>query len=140
MTKKAFISSAYTLGDTCRNVRLQHDVFHILYELGFIPFAPLWSHYHELIYPMSWEEWMKWCKAWIESCDVVLRLPGLSNGADEEVAYAKSLDIVVLSNALQIKSYLESHNIMANNKMRRAVLLGKLIDTLHAYDLALKNE
>lgn len=103
--KKVFISSPYTLGDCAANVRAQHDAFAALLELGHAPFAPLLSHYQQLIHPVSWEEWIKWDFVWLEQCDVVLRLPGESRGAELECAKAKELFIPVIETQVQFTEY-----------------------------------
>lgn len=103
---RVFISSPYTLGDTCDNVRVQHDAFRALIDLGHIPFAPLLSHYQQMIHPMRWDEWIKWDLAWLEQCQVVLRLPGESKGADLECARAEELFLPVIRTREQLIEYL----------------------------------
>ena len=39
---------------------------------------------------------------WIKVCDVMLRLPGESVGADEEVAYAESLGIPIFNSTAEV--------------------------------------
>lgn len=95
--KKVFISSPYTLGDTAANVRAQHDAFAALLDLGFTPFAPLLSHYQQLIHPVSWAQWIRWDFEWIAQCNVVLRLPGESRGAELECARARELLLPVIT-------------------------------------------
>ena len=99
---RVFISSPYTLGDTCENVRRQHDAMAALMLMGHYPFAPLLSHYQQMIHPISWEEWIKWDLGWLEQCQVVLRLPGQSKGADLECLRAEELFIPVLKTRAQV--------------------------------------
>ena len=103
---RIFISSPYTVGDTCENVRRQHDAFRTLIDLGHVPFAPLFSHYQQLIHPMGWEAWMDWCLQWVEQSQLVLRLPGESRGADIECARARELVIPVLETRADVLEYL----------------------------------
>ena len=102
--KKVFISSPYTLGDTAANVRLQHDAFNALLQLGHAPLAPLFSHYHELIYPQPYEMWLQWCMPWVAASDCVLRLPGLSSGADRECEFARGNGVIVFDSWMTAKS------------------------------------
>ncbi|EKU97929.1 hypothetical protein Lepto7375DRAFT_7187 [Leptolyngbya sp. PCC 7375] len=96
--KYVFISSPYTHGSQAANVREQHDAFNILLDLlGHHPFAPLFSHYHEVVYPTNYEAWLRWDLAWVEKCDCVLRLPGKSDGADRECMHALNNNIEVIS-------------------------------------------
>ncbi len=72
-------------------VTVQEDVFAILRDMGHEPIAPLLSHYIDLRHPASYERWMQWCLAIVGASDAVLRLPGMSSGADREVARAMEL-------------------------------------------------
>lgn len=92
---KIFISSPYTLGNQNENVRVQLDAFKFLLSEGFMPFAPLLLHFYDIVHPISYDECMKYCFEWLESCDYLLRLEGESKGADAEVARAIELGIPV---------------------------------------------
>lgn len=72
-------------------VAVQIDTFAILRDLGYQPIAPLLSHYIDERHPASYERWMEWCLTMVGVADVVLRLPGASDGADREVAEARRL-------------------------------------------------
>lgn len=102
---KVFISSPYTLGDQSENVRKQMDMFNQLFKNGYMPFAPLLFHFQHSAHPLSYEEWMEIDFSWIDSCDIVLRLPGESSGADREVVYAKSKNIPIVYNLIQLTNY-----------------------------------
>lgn len=88
---RVYIASPYTIGDTAVNVRRQIDAANELMDMGLLPFAPLMSHFHDMIHHRGWVSWMDWCLGWLESCDIILRLEGESRGADMEVARAKEL-------------------------------------------------
>ena len=103
---RVFISSPYTLGDTCDNVRRQHDAMAALMMMGHTPFAPLLSHYQQIIHPVSWEEWSKWDFEWLAQCQLVLRLPGHSKGADLECLRAKELLIPVIKTRAEVITHL----------------------------------
>lgn len=102
---KPYIASPYTKGDIAVNVKLQLDVFAELMDAGFIPFAPLYSHFQHMAHPRPYEQWIKLDLAWVEVCDCVLRLGGESSGADGEVEYAKSLDKPVFYSIEELKAY-----------------------------------
>ncbi len=103
---KVFISSPYTLGDTAENVRRQHDAFRAIMDLGHVPFAPLFSHYQQIIHPVGYEDWLKWDFAWLEQCDAVLRLPGKSEVADRECEHADKNNIPVIKTRAELIEYL----------------------------------
>ncbi len=92
-----FISGPCTRGDTAVNIRLAVDVADELLWKGFFPFVPHLSHFWHLIYPHGYETWMALCLAWVAKSDAVLRLPGVSPGADREVAEATRLGIPVFT-------------------------------------------
>jgi nucleoside 2-deoxyribosyltransferase len=88
---KVYIASPYTLGDVAVNVKRQLDCADELMNNGFLPFAPLYSHFQHMAHPRPYQDWVKFDLQWVEVCDCVLRLSGESNGADGEVQYAKQL-------------------------------------------------
>lgn len=95
MIQTVYIASPYTLGDKEQNVNLQIDAAEYLAQCGLIPYWPLHSHYWHVKYPHDWHFWMDISKAWLLRCDAVLRLPGESKGADQEVELAIARGIPV---------------------------------------------
>jgi hypothetical protein len=84
-----YIASPYSIGDRAANVRLQLDAFNRIMGMGHLPFAPLLNHFQHLVHPRSDESWIHdYCLPWVERCDLILRLPGVSMGADLEVGHA----------------------------------------------------
>ena len=93
--KRIYIASPFTIGDPAANVLRQIDAGEALINAGFYPYLPLLSHYHHIVHPHSYETWTRLDDAWLPSCHALLRLPGESKGADEEVALARELGIPV---------------------------------------------
>lgn len=93
--KTVYIASPYTKGDVAVNVCKSLETADKLLELGFIPYAPLLTHFWHLISPKPVYVWYALDNEWVKRCDCVLRLPGESTGADAEVELAKSLGIPV---------------------------------------------
>lgn len=91
MNKKIIYVSAPYTNDPEKNVRRALEAADILCELGYIPFIPHLYHYWHSLSPKSYEQWMELGGAFLERCDVILRLDGESVGADEEVEYALAL-------------------------------------------------
>lgn len=117
---KVYIASPYTKGDTAKNVKRQMDAFDILVKEGFVPYAPLLSHFQHIYSDISYNKWLELDKEWIDVCDCVLRLRGPSKGADEEVNYALGeADIYVFRGLAALFEYykgtplkeLNEHNI-----------------------------
>lgn len=74
------------------------EAYFILIEQGFVPHCPHLTVFCELMHPhrIQYEAWLELDKNYIEDCDVVLRIPGLSSGADKECAYARLAGIPVI--------------------------------------------
>lgn len=92
---KVYIASPYTLGDMAVNVKTQIDMVDKLMDEGFAPFAPLYSHFQHMIHPRPYTDWIEMDLEWVSVCDCLLRLPGKSSGADDEVKHANKLKIPV---------------------------------------------
>jgi len=81
----------------CMNVRQAIDAGSQLMKLGFAPFVPHYSHFGNLFHFHEWGEWMAIDKVWVEACDCLLRLPGPSKGADQEVVWAQAARVPVFT-------------------------------------------
>jgi hypothetical protein len=80
----------HTSGNPDRNVRKAIMVADQVVACGHVPFIPhlnvLWNMVTEVEYRT--EQWLSYDKAWLLQCHLVIRLPGDSLGADEEVGWA----------------------------------------------------
>ena len=90
-----YIASPYTIGDVAVNVREQMRIADQLMDRGYCPVVPLYSHFQHMYYPRPYDSWMEQDKERLARCDVVLRLPGESRGADIETDEAYGLGIPV---------------------------------------------
>ena len=93
--KKVYISSPYSQGSTIYNVRLAIEAADTLLLAGFAPFVPHLNFAWDMVYLHSYDTWLNWCLEWVAACDCLLRVHGMSPGADAEVALAKALEIPV---------------------------------------------
>lgn len=84
---KIYIASPYTRNPEQNTLRVL-KVADKLLEWGYIPVVPHLFHYWDLVSPKPWETWIKIGKAFLEDCDILLRLTGESEGADGEVMHA----------------------------------------------------
>lgn len=96
---KVFISSPYRKGGVEKNVQEHLNTFDTLLNYGFAPFAPLLFHFAK---PRRNEDWLDLTREYVTACDVLIRLPGESEGADAEVEYAKSLGIPVVNSVREL--------------------------------------
>ena len=92
MIKKLIYIAAPYSSNPEMNVTKALEAADILFERGYIPVIPHLYHQWHNISPKSYDKWMEMGSAMLERCDGVLRLPGESPGADEEVRMAQELD------------------------------------------------
>jgi len=83
-----YIASPYTNGDSFMNVRCQIEVADEIVEIGAVPFWPLALAIHNFIFPHDYSYWMRLDFQYINRCDILYRLDGVSSGADLEVRHA----------------------------------------------------
>lgn len=103
-----YIAGPYTKGDVAVNVRTHLAMADHLAILGYIPYVPLLTHFWHLVFPHPYEFWCKLDLEWIPKCDILLRMPGDSSGADKEVEYAKSQDIPVVYSVNELRDWTDA--------------------------------
>jgi hypothetical protein len=91
MIKYVYIAAPYTYGDVVVNVRRACEAAEHLRSWRLVPFVPHLSHLWHMITPHEIAYWYDYDLEWLEKCDTLLRLPGISMGADAEVKFAKAL-------------------------------------------------
>lgn len=107
---KVYIAGPISKGDMLHNLQQADEAFQLLIANGFAPLCPHWSVFHasarrendKVIAEanatsgnISHQQWLEVDLRWVESADIVLRLPGDSAGADQEVKHAQSKNIPV---------------------------------------------
>jgi hypothetical protein len=107
-----YVASPYSKGDTVQNVRNAVLVGDRLAIHGFYPFIPVLTHFWHYLRPHEYGFWMEQDKAWLLKCDCLLRVPGESRGADEEVKLARKNNIPVF---FTVSALLEHYQFKANN-------------------------
>lgn len=85
-----------------------------LADAGFIPFAGNLYHYWHMAYPRDYESWFEIVTAHLPHCKAVLRLEGLSSGADREVEMANKLGIPVFYDIQTLIKYFKGENNASN--------------------------
>lgn len=98
---RVYIAAPYNGGSTslvARAIRFGDT----LSLLGYVPFIPHLNHFWDLMHPHSSSFWRKWDNEWLSCCDVLIRLSGESDGADAEVELAKTLNIPVVYDLLEL--------------------------------------
>jgi hypothetical protein len=116
--QKIYIASPYTSGDKLQMVRLQIDAWHLLRDYGFIPIAPLLTHYMNEVRERSHAEWLEYDFEILKMCQGIIRIRPRDNfgieipsrGADMEQEEAVRLNIPFLEfiSIEQLKYFLET--------------------------------
>lgn len=109
--RRVYIAGPISKGDLAHNINQATEAFVKLAKAGLAPFCPQWSAFSGPVRKeptgVVWGEagaqpndlrhadWLAVDLEWVATADAVLRLPGESKGADQEVAEAKRLGIPV---------------------------------------------
>lgn len=64
-----------------------------------------------MFFPNGWDHWIERDLVWVRKADAVFRMPGLSDGADVEVAEAERLGIPVFVDESDLADWLETQSI-----------------------------
>jgi nucleoside 2-deoxyribosyltransferase len=89
------------VGNTRRTIRVADQ----LVEDGWVPYVPHLSLLWDIISPYPAEHWYAYDLALMVRCDVVLRLPGESYGADEEARVAAEHGIPVVHSLTELEEW-----------------------------------
>ena len=99
-----FIAGPFVSNDDIgANVKAAVDIGLNLHERGYAVYIPHISILSTCVSPHSREYWLAYQRRILEHCNVVYRLPGDSEGSDQEEKYARSLKIPVVSNVDQLE-------------------------------------
>lgn len=105
---KVYIAGPYTNGGTAENVNAAIRAANTLADLGFAPYIPHLTHYWHLQFPRQYEFWLKLDLEFLACCDVLLRIPGESIGADKEADRARELGLYVFTSIAAIRIWSQS--------------------------------
>lgn len=84
-----------TKGNLFENVHSAAKMGDALWKAGYLPFVPHIISLGEVVIPRGYEDAMEFDFLWLSRCDILIRLPGESPGADREVDLAHELNIPV---------------------------------------------
>lgn len=104
-----YISSPYSCGNPVANVSVQIHAMHRIMDMKAAPIAPLLTHFADLYRPRPYDDWLHVDLAIIPKMDVVLRLPGISPGADREVAEAMRCGVPVCYSFEMLANWLKDN-------------------------------
>jgi hypothetical protein len=86
---RVYIAGPYTAGCPVKNTAIAIEAGNKVLELGHTPFIPHLNMLWDLHKPHPPYVWLAWDKEWLKVCHALIRLPGKSPGADEEVRMAQ---------------------------------------------------
>lgn len=86
-----FVSGPYTHPDPVVNTRTAIDAGEALVSAGYVVIVPHLSLFTHLLHPHDVDYWYEYDLRLMRRCDVTLRLPGPSSGADDETAFAETI-------------------------------------------------
>lgn len=126
MRPRIYIAGPISKGDLYHNIKQANDACLTLLKKGFAPLCPHWSCYaggpykeepldddwrrdfrilavaEKLPHGTTHSDWLGMDLPWVEVSHAVLRLPGESEGADQEVAHAHKFGIPVCHSISEI--------------------------------------
>lgn len=105
---RVYIAGPYTHGDVMVNIRAAVQAAERVFAWGGAPYVPHLTGFWHFISPHEHAYWLTLDCEWLAVCDVVLRLPGLSPGADQEEDIAARLGIPVVPDLAGFLRWLNS--------------------------------
>lgn len=102
----AYVAGPYTRPDPVLNTRDAGLAADQVLKLGAVALVPHLSLLHHAISPRPYEDWIRIAMQMLSRCDVVLRIPGESPGADREVALARELRLTVVTSLAGLEAWL----------------------------------
>lgn len=117
--KWVFVCGPYSSPSPTHNVHVAVHVGERLYEAGFFPVVPhALTHLWDSIIPRAYQAWLEFHRHALRKCDALFRIPGESNGADQEVQFARALGIPVYE---RMQDLFRDFNVDPNLAMVRSV-------------------
>lgn len=99
--KRVYIAGPYS-SDPEKNTEEAIFMGDWVRALGYSVYIPHLTHFWHKQIPHEYKFWMEHDFEWLEVCDILLRLPGASSGADAEEAFAKERGIQVVYTAQEL--------------------------------------
>jgi hypothetical protein len=96
MRARIYVSGPLSTGDRQANLRRAIEATRELIRRGYAPLCPHLTHYVDPTDELGHDTWLEVDRPWVLAADAVLRLPGVSVGADMEVAWAHEVGIPVV--------------------------------------------
>ena len=108
MRPRCYLSCPITKGIRTENFARACNTQAALMDKGFAVLNPALSMLHPDAWTIPHAVWIENDLPWVSVCDVVLRLPGESAGADEETRFAESQGIPVFTRWHDLMAWLQT--------------------------------
>jgi nucleoside 2-deoxyribosyltransferase len=116
-----YVSGPLTTGHMPQNIRNALEIAFMLMKAGYSVIVPHEKALlMEVLYPMSYAEWLRYDFQCILSCDAVYRMSGESRGADLEVRFAESRGIPVFRQLIDLAQHVPPDKYARVAKGRKA--------------------
>lgn len=103
-----YIAGPYTKGDPVQNTRRACLLADRLNESGrFFAYVPHVTMLQHFLTPQDHAFWVDYGCALVQRCDAVLRMDGISPGADRETAHAEGRGIPVFSSVSELEAWFD---------------------------------
>ncbi len=112
---RVYISGPITKGATLHHIHDACMVWKRLTEAGIFAICPHWSAVQDMIAPMPHAAWMAYDRPLLALCNIILRLPGESVGADQEVAWAREFGFPVFHDVESLMEFCNGNSRAAEN-------------------------
>lgn len=99
---KIYIAGPYSHPDPVINTNNAIQAAEEVLKKGHVPYIPHLTLLWHLVSPHVVEFWYEYDQVWLRYCNAVLRLPGPSKGADDEVAIAINLCLPIYRSIAEI--------------------------------------
>src|SRR3990167_9009133 len=109
MKELIYLAGPYSNGSPEANTRKAIEWADTLLAGRYYPFVPHLTHFWHLWSPKGYEDWMDYDFHFLEVCQALVRIPGISGGADREVkrAVVKGIPVIFRSTAAQAVAELD---------------------------------
>lgn len=132
---KVYISGPITLGVPEHNFFQADRMFGELVQHGYAPYNPMLTMKSMHAETIPWHKWIELCCEWVPACDAVLRLPGVSRGAEVECLLAQQHGLPVFHDIETLNRWASSTSIGRSlHEDRIGTDLQSLIDAVSVAD------
>ena len=96
MKELIYLAGPYSNGSPETNTKKAVEWADTILAGGYYPFVPHLTHFWHLWSPKGYEDWIDYDFHFLEVCRALVRMPGLSKGADREVKRAGVMGIPII--------------------------------------------